>query len=652
MRAALLVVFACGSQGSPKPSEPTPGPTVTSGSASAVAPAPTSNVAGECTRGDACWVTPDGFRYVHPRPLGTVLRAVRETPDGEVWIAGDDATLLRITGGKHVTRIEVPDVPTYADVVEGVERGAAKDFPGTELMKVSFKGLAATSAHDVWVPLGDKYLSHWDGHAWHREDVDRPASGGDRMIVDGNGAVWAVGRIVVFGQQHVAIADARGVKEGPAIPSDDKLTAIARDGDDVWVGSIEGRIWRSHAGAAFEPVTAPDKYQVRALSAHYLLTDKALYKRTGDQFTQVVEVKGPVSALLELSGDIEWIVGDKPTLVDHGIAREVPIADFMPRGDFVMSLDSDRIEDVDGRSADDVWMVGRAGQILHWDGKQLRELYPHVVEEDLAGIVPLAGDTYLALAQDGTLLTGSAAAGITAHEKAPLDQPMAIARTTAGEIVLAGCHTDMLARGADGTWTKLPKLDGCVRAIGGSDVHHLWAVGSRSMVDGKAWQLVGGAWKMVATGMGENDDLNAVAAASNGDVWIAGDGALFVAKKGGPLKRVAKDDHDDYRGIAIRAPDDVWIATDARDIGSAGTLLHWDGKHFARFDRLTPDGLHAVAVLPSGEVWAVGPEGVATHSSDGRTFKGAQTAADLDSLIALPSGALVGAGRLGAIVQH
>jgi hypothetical protein len=77
-----------------------------------------------------------------------------------------------------------------------------------------------------------------------------------------------------------------------------------------------------------------------------------------------------------------------------------------------------------------------------------------------------------------------------------------------------------------------------------------------------------------------------------------------------------------------------------------------NGKHFARFDHLTPDGLHAVAVLPSGEVWAVGPEGVATHSSDGRTFKGAQAAADLDALIALTSGTLVGAGRLGAIVQH
>jgi hypothetical protein len=99
-----------------------------------------------------------------------------------------------------------------------------------------------------------------------------------------------------------------------------------------------------------------------------------------------------------------------------------------------------------------------------------------------------------------------------------------------------------------------------------------------------------------------------VAAAANSDVWLAGDGALFVAKKG--------------------------------------------GAHFERFDHLTPDALHAVAVLPSGEVWAVGPEGVATHASDGHTFAGAQTSADLDELIALPSGALVGGGRLGAIVQR
>ena len=637
MRAALLLllIVACGSR---KRHEPAAGPAA-AGSAGL----------GECTRGDACWVTADGFRYVHPRPTGTVLRAVRVTPDGEVWIAGDDATLLRITKGK-VAKIDVPDVPTYAETFEDLEKGAAKDFPGTELMKVSFKGLAASSARDVWVPLGDKYVSHWDGTGWHRENVDRPSSGGDRMMLDGKGALWAVGRLVVLGEQRVEIVDSHGVKDGPVIPTDDKLSAIARDGDDVWVGSIEGRLWRSHGGAKFESVTGPDNQQVRGLSAHYLLTDKALYKRTGDTFTPIAESKGMVKAMLELPGDVVWVVGEHATVVEHGTAREVPIAGFLPKGDFVMTLDSDRIEDVDGRSPDDVWMVGRAGQILHWDGKELRELYPHLVEEDIVGVVPLSGDTWLAVAQDGTMLTGSATAGITTHEKGPLDRPSVLARTTAGEIVIAGCHTDTLVRGADGKWTKLPELDGCVKGIGGADAHHLWAVGSKEMVDGKAWQLVGTTWKPVETGMGENDDLEAVAAASNGDVWLAGDGALFVSKQGGPLTRVATHDHDDYRGLAIRGPDDIWIATDAREIGAAGTLLHWNGKELERFDHLAPDGLHGVAVLPSGEVWAVGPEGVATHSTDGHTFKGARTDADLDSLTALASGALVGGGRVGAIV--
>lgn len=632
---SLLVGFAAGAAAAPTAPPPTPRTTA-------------------CTRGDACWVTADGFHFIHPTPTGATLRAVRVTPEGDVWIAGDDATLIEITrdasGTPRIAKIDVPDVPTYAETFEDLERGASKDFPGTDLMKVSFKGLAASSSRDVWVALGSKYVSHWDGHAWHRMSVEH---GSDRFSLDGHGALWAVGGILPFGnEQHVQILDAHGAKPGPVVATSEKLEAITRDGEDVWVGTTRGHLWRSHAGAAFASVALPDTSSVEAISAHYVLTDRALYRRTGDQLTQVVETRGIVRAMLELPGDVVWIVGDHATLVERGTARDVPIASFIPGDHPVMTLDAERFEDVDGRAANDVWMVGRGGEILHWDGTALRELRPHVIEDNFAGVVSLGGDAWLAAGNDGTLITGSASKGITQHAKGPIDDGDVIARTNAGEIVLAGCHADVLVRGGDGTWSKLPKLDGCVRAIGGVDAKHLWAVGSKGMVDGKAWRLAGSAWQPVPTGLGENDDLNAVAAASNGDVWLAGDGALFTAKAGGALKRIAKHGSDDYRGIAIRAPNDVWIAADARDIGSAGTLLHWDGKRLTRFDRLTADGLHAVAVTPSGEIWAVGPEGVATHSTDGHTFKGAHTGADLDALTVLPSGGLVGVGRLGAIVQR
>src|SRR3569623_105948 len=649
--AGLLLILGC-SATSAVHANPAPRPPP----AALPAAASTAN-ASACTRGDACWVTRDGFRFIHPTPIGTTLRAVRVTPEGDVWIAGEDATLIEITrdrsGTPRIAKLDVPAVPTYAETFEALERGASKDFPGTDLMKVSFKGLAASSSHDVWVALGSKYISHWDGRAWHRMNVERGSSGGDRFSLDGHGALWAVGGVLPFGdQQHGESIDAQGVKQGPVVTTGEKLEAIARDGEDVWVGSTRGNLWRSHAGAAFAQVAMPDQSSIDAISAHYVLTSRALCRRSGEKGTQVVETRGIVRAMLELPGDVVWVVGDHAMLVEHGTARDIAIADFIPGDHAVMTLDSERFEDVDGRAADDVWMVGRGGEILHWDGTALRELRPHLVEDAIAGVVSLGADAWLAAARDGTLIEGTASHGITSHVKGPIDGSAVIARTNAGEIVLAGCHADVLVRKGDGTWSKLPKLDGCIRAIGGVDAKHLWAVGSKEMVDGKAWRLVGSSWQAVPTGLGDNDDLNAVAAASNGDVWIAGDGALFLARASGALKRIAKHASDDYRGIALRAPDDVWLATDARDIGSAGTLLHWDGKRLARFARLPADGLHAVAVTPGGELWAVGLEGVATHSTDGHTFKGAHPGAALDALAALPSGGLLGVGRLGAVVQR
>src|SRR5262249_31789356 len=83
-----------------------------------------------------------------------------------------------------------------------------------------------------------------------------------------------------------------------------------------------------------------------------------------------------------------------------------------------------------------------------------------------------------------------------------------------------------------------------------------------------------------------------------------GEGRLLVARGGaGKLTTVATHKTDDYRGIAIRAPNDVWIATNANDIGSAGTLLHWNGTKLVRFDHLTANFLSAVAFVGNA-IWA------------------------------------------------
>ena len=201
MRLALVLVVACGS-----PAAPTP-PTTLSPSAPVtvdappIAPSPTTpSVAGECI-GPTCFTSPAGFRFVHPLPVGETLRKVFVTPSGEVWIAGDHATLLHITrgpAGPVVGKVSIANVPTVASVFESIEKGSAKDFPGGELQPLDFDGLAV-GASSIWVAAGSEHIIHWDGRAWTHFPTARA---GEEMMIAKDGRMWVVGAINVFGNEQ------------------------------------------------------------------------------------------------------------------------------------------------------------------------------------------------------------------------------------------------------------------------------------------------------------------------------------------------------------------------------------------------------------------------------------------------------------------
>jgi hypothetical protein len=431
-------------------------------------------------------------------------------------------------------------------------------------------------------------------------------------------------------------------------------------GKDVWVAGFDGMLQRSRGGKPFESIAVEKAHDFEAMwldhdgTAGYLAAYGAIYKRDGDSFTPAREVKGSIAAIHAFGdGEPAWFVGESVWLLEGGMMREVPIEGFPTA--IMLSLGVSRIESVHGRTPDDVWFVGRGGLIAHWNGKTLEQLFPRMTEEHIRGLAWLDGDRWLAAAGDGTLITGSLANGVTGREPSPMeghDKPRVLSTLRSGELVLAGCHTDMFKRDKRGTWTKLPDLKGCVTDVHGMDADHIWAVGTNDFV-GAAWKLERGKWIEIPTGMAEHEDLHDVEVAANGDVWIAGDGAIFQAKRGGKLVQITKHEHDDYRDISIRAPDVVWFATNANEIGAAGTLVHWNGTALERFDHLTANYLSAVVAKPDGSVLAVGLGGVATYSADGKTFKPLQVGAQvtLTHLIVHANGTVLAGGDYGAIVQ-
>lgn len=627
MRLALALLVGCGS---PVPAPAPEAPIQAAPTAPGSKPTKLA-VAGECI-GPTCFTSPAGFRSVHPLPVSNTLRKVVVTPSGDVWIAGDHATLLHLTrdaaGTPALGTISIGGVPTVASVFESIEKGATKDFPGSELQTLAFEGLAVDD-RSIWVAASSDHLIRWDGRAWNH--IPRTRAGEELMIAK-DGRLWAVGDINVFSDEQapkIFDPDKPGKTDGPTIPQKGHLSAIARQGDDVWVAGMDGLLYRSRRGATFEKVPLDEKDWLRAMwldpdgAAGYVITSSKVYARSGDGFALWHTADRIETVFASPGGFPVWFAGDH--LWRSTSAKEAPTrvkidGDEVP-GKPILAIDAARFESVDGRSPDDVWLVGRAGMIAHWDGRALKELFPRFAEDDVVGIVWLDTTTWQAATEDGVLLTGTLA-GVTKHERAPApfdkDDIRVFTRLRSGEIVIGSCRA-FAVREKTGAWTPLPKLPGCARAVAGLDRKQLWAVGSQEFVDGKAWRLERGTWIEMPTGMGEHDDLRAVAVGPDGTAWMVGDGVILRGDAKG-LRLVQRHEHDDYRGIAIRGANDVWIATDANDLGAAGTLVHWTGKAFERHDKLTTNFLSTVVALPDGSVHAFGLGGVGVSSPDGKTF--------------------------------
>jgi hypothetical protein len=660
MRLALLALVACGSSPAPVVVEPARGVPIAIPVATPTTPTTTA-IVGECI-GPTCFTSPAGFRSVHPLPVTDTLRQVVVTPSGEVWIVGDRATLLHIKrdagGTPTIGKISIAGVPTVASVFESLEKGSTKDFPGSELRALDFDGLAVKDP-SIWVAAGSDHLIHWDGRAW----THIPSrSAGEEMMIAKDGRLWVVGAINVFSDaQTPQIFDPKkpGMTKGPTIPQKGHLSAIARQGDDVWVSGMDGMLFRSRRNATFERVPLAEAW-FRAMwldedgTAGYVITGSKVFARSGNGFVPWHDADRIQAVFASPGGFPAWFVGDylwRATSAKDAPARVNIDGDAVP-GRPILSLDADRFESVHGRSPDDVWLVGRAGMIAHWDGHAIRELFPRFAEDTIVGIAWLDAKTWLVATRDGVLLTGTLA-GVTKHEPAPgfdKEDPQMLATLRSGEVVLGGCRS-LVVRERDGTWSPLPKLPGCPRAIAGTDRAHLWAVGSRELVDGKAWRLERGVWIGVPTGMGEHDDLRAIAVAADGTVWMAGNHAILRGDAKG-LRRVHRHEYDEYRGIAIRGANDVWFATNANDIGAAGSLLHWNGKAFERHDRLTTNFLSTVIALPDGSVHAFGLGGVGVSSTDGKTFTPIEvgTTRSISHASADANGNLVLGGDFGTVL--
>ncbi|MFT3698609.1 MAG: hypothetical protein QM831_36020 [Kofleriaceae bacterium] len=562
------------------------------------------------------------------------LKAVFETPDGTVLIGGEDGTLIEIRGSK-VSRIVIPKLPTFADTFEQIEKGSTKDFPGTQLMKDALDGVVV-SGKDVWVAVGESHLAHFDGIAWSvvEQGKDR---GGEELALAADGRLWITGATAAgtfSGHQNPWIWDPqkKTFVDGPDLPGE-HMRGIAAQGDDIWVDGYNGSLYRSRKGGPFTRMsTADDKEDYNGLwldpkgTSGYVLRRSDVLEKTGDTFAPIAlppGTHGVLETVFGIGGEA-WVAGDELFhRTSGGAFEEVDIADTQEAGKGVLSLGASRIEAVHGRAANDVWMVGRGGGIYHYDGKVVRSREPRFAEDRVIGLAWLDDTTWTAWTADNVILEGNTT-GVTKHVAGPplerIDTPDAFTALASGELAVATCST-VFARATSGAWKAIRtlKVAGCIHGLVGTDREHLWVVTDEFDAGGHLWRLVNGAPSEVKLGLAKDQHAFSIATAPDGSVWVGAEGAVFHVVNGA-AKRFAVRKRDDVKGISIRGPNDVWFAIDAHDIGAGGAVAHWNGTKLERIGKLAANALDTVVALPDGNVWAFGLGGVATHSTDGKTF--------------------------------
>ncbi len=273
-----------------------------------------------------------------------------------------------------------------------------------------------------------------------------------------------------------------------------------------------------------------------------------------------------------------------------------------------------------GSGPEDVFAVGDAGLVLHWDG-HCWTLEPSGTRLPLHAVCGNATGTVFTVGWMGVICERSA--GVWR--------------------VVQGGVTD-----ADGRRYRSCRTNQPLFAVWGNDSGDVWAVGDHGRVvrhDGRQWQEL-------ETGV--EGHLRGVLGLADGTLMACGRNGLVIRWDGDAWRQMRTGTGADLNRLWARAPDDVYALVGGHDSatnGSIGCLLHFDGDNWSempsrdRFERLrgmAGDTVNLVLVGDRGGIYRLA-DGVIERIAQG----GEQ---DLYDVALFPNYALA-VGDLGTVLR-
>lgn len=275
-----------------------------------------------------------------------------------------------------------------------------------------------------------------------------------------------------------------------------------------------------------------------------------------------------------------------------------------------------------GFSASDIWAVGLAGLIQHWNGLVWTQ-FSSSTAANLRAVWGAGPDDVWAVGETRDSRGGATGSVIVHWDGVAWTPVPAGAEPTAGlqgvwgsgpkdvwavgyknasepgQTSAAILHWDGAAWAPYPGAVPTPKGGNSLTAVWGSGPKDVWAVGHQNFIlDGWALHWDGGSWALHDLGDLAQGALWGVGGTGPRDVWAVGRATLLRWDGSAWLPSAPGTEDTNYFAVWGAGRDDVWISGDG--------ISHWDGR---RVSRLNTDGLTgSTGLWGSGpnDVWAVG----------------------------------------------
>jgi photosystem II stability/assembly factor-like uncharacterized protein len=295
-------------------------------------------------------------------------------------------------------------------------------------------------------------------------------------------------------------------------------------------------------------------------------------------------------------------------------------------------------------TASDIWAVGGAGTILHYDGAAWQKQASPVASK-LSAVAFASADAGWAVGENGTILRWNGSAWKTQNTPTTVGLK-ALAVVNENDVWAVGGDSNEYLTGSlvqpgivlhwDGShWAENNPTGVNLNEVNFQDVaapaaNDLWVIDSQYTFyhwDGSQWtQDIHR--DREGSGSGHTlSRLTALSFLSPSAGWAVGysDYSNRIMTWNGETWSVAEDElpklpgETRWRGtlydIAMRSPTDGWA------IGDPGELRHWDGEQWSDVNPFNHDSIQFTAILPisAQDVWAFGAGGIIQHW-DGQTW--------------------------------